>query len=272
LKFPGKIDGREIRGVLIKYIVSVNRWRNEPSMYYADLKEIDYDGYVYCATVTNHAMLVERNGKVIFSGNTERKHPLALIKAYWYAFQNDENAALVLKTYRNDYSDKEKDAIRTTINRLKNVTPSPNGKYARIYLISNMLTREEILGLHKRGDCYASLDRGEGFGLGPFESAAAGNPIIVTGFGGVTEFAKPDNSYLVNHVLTPCFGMPYSPWYTFDQAWAEPDIIHGAELMHHVYENRKEASKKGKKLQKYIADNFSWEDIGKKIIKEIEEI
>jgi len=29
----------------------------------------------------------------------ERKHPAALLKAYWYAFQNNENVALILKTY-----------------------------------------------------------------------------------------------------------------------------------------------------------------------------
>ena len=160
--------------------------------------------------------------------------------------------------------------IIPTINRLKSVTPSPNGKYARIYLISNMLTRDEILGLHKRGDCYVSLDRGEGFGLPQCESGAAGNPIIVTGFGGVTEFAKFDNSYLVNYVLTPCFGMSNIPWYTFNQLWAEPSVFHGAELMRYVYNNKDEAKKLGEQLQKDITKKFSWEEIGKKIIKELE--
>jgi len=93
----------------------------------------------------------------------ERKHPLSLIKAYWHAFQNKEDVALVLKTYRSDYSDQEKEAIRTTIRRLKQVTPFDN--YPPIYLIPNMLTNDEIFGLHARGDCYTSLDRGEGFGL-----------------------------------------------------------------------------------------------------------
>ena len=64
---------------------------------------------------------------------TERKHPIALLKAYWYAFQNKENVALVLKTYRSDYSDAEKEAVRTTIQRLKMVTPMDN--HPKIYLI-----------------------------------------------------------------------------------------------------------------------------------------
>lgn len=201
---------------------------------------------------------------------TERKHPLAMIKAFWYAFQNDENVALVMKTYRNNYDESEKEAIRTTINRLKAVTPMAS--YPRIYLISHMLTRDEILGLHKRGDCYVSLDRGEGFGLGPFEAGAVGKPIIITGFGGATEFAKETNSYLVNYTLTPVFGMAYAPWYRGDQLWAEPDILHGAELMRHVYNNRNEARKVGAQLKKDISKNFAWKHIGQKIIDEIKVI
>lgn len=198
---------------------------------------------------------------------TERKHPIALIKAYWHAFQNKENVALVLKTYRSDYSDAEKDAIRTTIRRLKMITVMDN--HPPIYLILNMLTNDEILGLHSRGDCYVSLDRGEGFGLSPFTAGAFGKPIIVTGFGGSTEYAKPDNSYLVDYTLTPVSGMPWSPWYRGDQLWAEPNVKLGADLMKHVFEDQDVAKITGQRLQNYIYDNFTWEVIGKKIIDAI---
>lgn len=195
---------------------------------------------------------------------TERKHPIALLKAYWHAFQNNENVALVLKTYRSNYSDGEKEAIRTTIKRLKSVTIMDN--YPSIYLIPDMLTNDEILGLHSRGDCYVSLDRGEGFGLSPFTAGAAGKPIIVTGFGGSTEYAKPDNSYLVDYSLTPVSGMPWSPWYRGDQLWAEPNVKHGADLMKYVFENQDEAKGVGRKLQTYIHANFNYKTIGQKII------
>ena len=207
LKKPGQIDGRYIHGKLLQYTVSVNKKRNEPSMYYADLKEIDYDGYVHCVTVPNHTMLVERNGKIIFSGNTERKNPVSSLKAYWYAFQNNEDVALVLKTYRSDYSEQEKDAIRRTINRLKDIMPMD--VYPKISLIPNLLTDNEIHGLHSRGDCYVSTDRGEGFGLSGAAAGSFGKPIIVTGFGGALEYAKEDNSYLIDYHLTPVFGMPW---------------------------------------------------------------
>ena len=201
---------------------------------------------------------------------TERKHPLALIKAYWHAFTKEDNVALVLKTYRSDYSDSEKDAIRTTIKRLKSVTPMDS--YPSIYLIPNMLSDDEILGLHARGDCYVSLDRGEGFGLSPFTAGACGNPIVVTGFGGSTEYAKPENSFLINYVLTPVFGMPWSPWYRGDQLWAEPDVKHGSDTMKYIFEHQDEAKKIGSKMKEDIKNNFAWEVIGQKIIDGIKEL
>lgn len=215
---------------------------------------------------------VEKDAYVFFSVFqwVERKCPLALIKAYWHAFQNNENVALVLKTYRSDYSDPEKQAIRSTISRLKSVMPIK--KYPPVYLIPHMLSEKEILGLHTRGDCYVSLDRGEGFGLSPFIAGANGTPIIVTGLGGSTEYAKDDNSYLNPYTLTPVFGMPYSPWYSGDQLWAEPDVYAAFKTMRHVYENKSEAKEKGLRLKKYISENFTWEHIGKKLIKELEMI
>lgn len=199
----------------------------------------------------------------------ERKDPISLLKAYWYAFQKNENVALVLKSYRSDYSDTEKDAIRSTILRLKYISPIIDGKFPPVYLISDMLSSDEIMGLHATGDCYVSLDRGEGWGLGPFEAGASGNPIIITGIGGALDYAKSDNSYLVNFTLTPVFGMPWCPWYSFDQLWAQADIYDGAMKMREVYENREIAKRKGKLLQSYIKDNFRWENIGNKIIEEI---
>jgi glycosyltransferase involved in cell wall biosynthesis len=200
----------------------------------------------------------------------ERKHPLSVIKAFWHAFPNKKDVALVLKTYRGDYSDGEKDAIRNSIKRLKDISPAY--EYPPLYLILSMLSRKEILGFHMRGDCYVSLDRGEGFGLPGFEAGAVGNPIIITGFGGATEYAKPDNSYLVNYTLSPVFGMPWSPWYTLDQLWAEVDVKDAIDIMRHVYENRNEAKAKGQKLKQNISENFSWGSIANRIINEIKEL
>lgn len=103
----------------------------------------------------------------------------------------------------------------------------------------------------------------------PFEAGACGNPILITGWGGALEYAKRDNSYLANYTLTPVFGMPWSPWYYGDQLWAEPDCGHAIKLLRTIYNNQDEARARGKKLQQYIIDNFSWDIVGKKLIKTI---
>jgi len=110
----------------------------------------------------------------------------------------------------------------------------------------------------------------------PFTAGAVGDPIIVTGLGGVLEYAKPENSYLINYSWTPVFGMNWSPWYNHGkdeaQMWAEPDCGHAIELMRHVYNNQEEAREKGKMLEKYIAENLSWEKVGQKIINVIKSL
>jgi len=200
----------------------------------------------------------------------ERKHPMAVIKSYWHAFENKENVALIFKTYRMNFSAEDKKVVKDTIVRMKQMMPMDH--YPPIHLIGGMLDRSEILGLHKFGDCLISLDRGEGFGLVPFEAGACGKPIIVTGMGGVLEYAKPEHSYLVNYTMTPVFGMPQSPWYRGDQLWAEPDLSHASKLMRQVYENQSEAANKGRMLKNYITNNLSWDLMGERMIEVIKSL
>lgn len=199
----------------------------------------------------------------------ERKNPAGLIKSYLHAFHNGEDVALVLKTYRSSYDDKEKEAVRQLIGYTKYMSPVVGGTHPPIFLIPNMLSDSEIRSLHRRGDCYVSLDRGEGFGCVPFEAGASGNPVIITGIGGALEYAKPDNSYLVNYNLTPVANMPVCPWYSVDQLWAEPDLYDASTKMRHVYAHRDEAKDRGAKLQKYIRNNMTWDHIGTRLIEEI---
>ena len=200
----------------------------------------------------------------------ERKNPLGLIKSYWSAFQNDENVALILKTYRFGFDDKEKQVVRETLSRLKQMMPMDN--YPPIYLVLDRLDRSEVLGIHKTCDCLTHLDRGEGFGLVPFEAGACGKPVMITGWGGVLEYAKPENSYLINNTLTPVFGMPISPFYRGDQMWAEPDCGNAIRTFRNIYKNQNEAANKGRMLKKYISDNFSWDQMGMRITEVIKSL
>ena len=91
-------------------------------------------------------------------------------------------------------------------------------------------------------------------------------------FGGVLQYLNKDNSFLVDCIKTPVFGMPYTPWYLGNMCWADASPIHAAKFMRYVYNNPKEASEVGCTLKDHINTNFNYEVISKKYIKEIEEI
>jgi len=81
------------------------------------------------------------------------------------------------------------------------------------------------------------------------------------------EAEENGGSYILNGVASS-----NSPWYRGDQLWAEPDVVDGGLKMQSVVDDKEAAIKKGKLLQQSIKDNFSWEAIAGRIIKELEEI
>jgi glycosyltransferase involved in cell wall biosynthesis len=85
------------------------------------------------------------------------------------------------------------------------------------------------------------LCRGEGWGLGAFDAAAYGKPVVTTGFGGHLDYLA-DSPYLVGFELVPVRDPAGIPSYAPNQRWAEPDVDHGAMLLREVAANRDQAS------------------------------
>lgn len=199
----------------------------------------------------------------------ERKNPYGLLSAYTSAFSGVDDVVLVLKTYLADHAG-DKARITDLIKDFKRFINLPH--YPKIYLVVENMSNAAMLALHKRGDCFTLLQRSEGWGLPHFEAASCGNPVLTTGYGGQVDFLKEDNSYLTNYTLSPVGGMTWSPYYTGDQLWGEPDLKHAMDLMHHVYDNREEAKNKGARARKYLEKNFSWDVVGDLIIDRFNEI
>ena len=108
--------------------------------------------------------------------------------------------------------------------------PRPAGRPARHPALS---ADREIEELHAGGDCFVSLCRGEGWGLGAFDAAAHGNPVVITGFGGQLDYLA-GSPYLVDFELVPVVDPMGFPSYAPDQRWAEPDLDHAAALLRAV--------------------------------------
>jgi len=148
---------------------------------------------------------------------------------------NDDypNTQLIVKVHYKEYNDTNRKYCIDTLSKLTNKL----GK--SIYLILDNLSNNEVLALHSFGDCYVSLNKGEGFGLTIFDAYNLGKKVITTGYGGQVDYLGTDYSGLVNFKINKVTGMDnFSTNYSNDQEWAYPDLDHTYLLMKSFYENK----------------------------------
>jgi glycosyltransferase involved in cell wall biosynthesis len=184
-----------------------------------------------------------------------RKNPEGLIRAYLSEFGAEEKVALILKTYNFNNSELDKTQILNSVQALKRELGGPP-----VLIVHEALSRQEILTLHKLGNCFVLPHRSEGWGLGHFEAMAMGKPTIATNYGGNLEFMSKENSWLVDYSLTPVNGMNRSH-YNSSMKWAEPSITSIRAAMREAYSNEELRKAKASMALSEIK-NFSIENIG----------
>lgn len=192
-----------------------------------------------------------------------RKNPFAVIDAFRLAFgTSSREAALVIKTHHLDLirqNKQFKEDLQTAIDSVGGI------------MLHDNLSRQQIIDLLWLSDCYVSLHRAEGFGLGMAEAMALGKPVIAPHYSGNADFMNNSNSYGVRYSLCPIEEQDhiYQPEFktTFEigQLWAKPDIEHAAELMQNVVHNPKAAELVGELAKDYMNQYFSPEAIGSRI-------
>jgi glycosyltransferase involved in cell wall biosynthesis len=189
-----------------------------------------------------------------------RKNPLGVVRAFKKAFPGeDEGVGLILKinNFNSVHADREAiDLIGEEIQGHRN-----------IYLLDRDLTRAEIDSLLAVSDCFISLHRSEGFGLGPAEAMSLGKPAILTNWSGNTDYMTNHNSIGIDYQLIPV-GKQYGP-YEPGQLWADPDLDHAAYWMKKVAQDPELAKRIGLLGQETIRSEFSPEAVGKLIHKRL---
>lgn len=182
----------------------------------------------------------------------ERKNPKAVIKAFKLAFQpGNENVGLVLKVNHSKSNPEE-------LLKLKEMIEG----YNNIYILDDTLSREHVNSLLNNIDCFVSLHRSEGFGLGLAETMYLGKPVIGTNWSANVDFMNFNNSCPVDYQLVR-LGTDFGPYKSF-QSWADPDIEQAALYMKKLYEDNTYYRKIGFEGQKTIRTDFSPQVIGEK--------
>lgn len=190
----------------------------------------------------------------------ERKNPRGAIEAFKKAFEPDNlEVGLVVKVNCYKSSQDELDML----DLLKE-------NYQNIYFIKDTISRNDINSLIFLTDCFVSLHRSEGFGLGLAEAMYLGKPVIGTGWSSNTDFMNTNNSCLVDYQLIHV-GKDQGPYKAY-QSWADPDIEHAAAYMRRLAVDTDYYRKIAENGEKHIKENYSPEAIGRLIRQRLDYI
>jgi len=184
-----------------------------------------------------------------FSG-FERKNPFALLEAFSHVFSDRKDVRLILKTsHRDSFKDKADKITKFLIeNKLEK----------KIIIIDEIFIKDDLMSLFNSADCYISLHRGEGLGIGMLEAMSLGKPVIGTKYGGNMEFMNEDNSFPVDYKMVKAKD-DYS-LYKDVQYWAEPDLLQAGSYMEELYLNRDTGKNKGEKARDFVWNIYNLED------------
>lgn len=172
---------------------------------------------------------------------SHRKGNDLLLKAFRMAFSGRRDVALVLKTSPVS-QDSNRPLWRRCLSRAAGDERLRRKLMAdgiqNVFALTGELDPKMIRALHTVGQCYVTMTRGEGWGLGLYEAALFGKPMIAPRQGGHRAYLH-DHAYggLVDgrevNVRPPGKNGSYRP----NQRWFEPNPADAARKMRYVVEN-----------------------------------
>lgn len=177
------------------------------------------------------------------SSQTERKNPVAAIRAFRKARLAPADAVLVLKFTNPEYD-------RGGVRRLHEEAEGLN-----VVMLDGYLDRPELAALLNVADCYLSPHRAEGYGMTLLEAMALGKPVIGTAYSATLDFMTPENSYLLDHTVVT-LTRDYGP-YMRGAVWADADVDHAARLIRDVVSSPQEAAARGARAKQMVSELYS---------------
>jgi glycosyltransferase involved in cell wall biosynthesis len=197
----------------------------------------------------------------------ERNAPHLALEAFLREFCGTDRVAMVLKTsrinerrpYRGFFNYHVRRHFDTTLRQVAAIRRRCVSD-ARAVVLLDDLDEAEIAALHARGDAYVSLTRTEGWGLGAYEAAWAGNPVIITGHGGQLDYLPSDATLFVDHATVPFhdpFFHPSEPLNRLDVTWANPDVAMAGRLMRLLAADPAAARQRGAVLRAHVEERFA---------------
>ena len=191
----------------------------------------------------------------------ERKNPLAVVRAFLTAFPEfDRPVGLVMKATS---AEGHFPAIKQEILAAAQAD-------GRIVIVDTSLSRDDMLSLIAGIDCYVSLHRSEGFGLGMAEAMALEKPVIATDYSGNRDFVTESTGYPIPFTLTPI--RPGDYVHAGGQVWADPDEDACAAAMRAVVDRPEAAALRARAGRAFVQDRYGAANVGRLVVERLEAI
>ncbi len=203
---------------------------------------------------------------------SERKNPIGALKAYFAEFSRADDVHMAMLIGENV-------DLKPQIRALAAASGLPEDELPALSY-HGPCSEHELYELHAGGDCFVSATRGEGWGLGAFEAAIMGNPIVMPGWGGHADFLDSyANWFATPYEWTPCFpahlrpvpgvpgafGATKSSGVSCRQRWAEPDLLAMGTAMRRVYERGNAVLTADERRRLDFDGRYGYETIGPKL-------
>jgi len=197
-----------------------------------------------------------------FTSYLQRKNPFAVLQAFekLCSLRPAEDLCLVIKVKGGEEKSDDYQTFCDYVARSK----------GRLIVIDRLMTDNEIKNLVRCCDCFVSLHRSEGFGIGIINAMFLGKPVVCTAYSANLDFMTESNSCLVRYRLceVPEGAYPFAE----GQVWADADIDHAVEHMLKLSCERDCARAMGRQASRHIRVNFSYRATGLRYNERITEI
>jgi glycosyltransferase involved in cell wall biosynthesis len=191
-----------------------------------------------------------------------RKAVPDLIEAFCQAFGEADRVALLIKTNKTGHASGPVYERRPTRDLATQAITEATQKLRRqpplVVLHDEEISGDDIDLVHAVGDVYVSLSHGEGWSLGAFEAATLAKPVIMTGWGGQTDFLGRDWPGSVPYRMAPApLWPPEKPSYSPSQRWAQADIAAAANLLRALIADPAAARHEAQRIRERIVREYA---------------
>lgn len=207
---------------------------------------------------------------------SRRKNLYGLLLAYFLAFNNYDNVALIIKTHVPGRSQQEgASAVKALIDSVKADIRKyrDNSLYPKVIFTTGFVSDDEINVLHASCDIFVTTSHGEAWCLPAVDALGFGNHVVAPNFGSFVDYLAGDSNLgtLVNGKLAPVLGQDFRArgLYNYDEMWYNVDILDTVRALRQARANVADLTSDAARQARtaFVTTNYSRQVIGQKLLE-----